>query len=140
MSAVDPSAWRNFPKPRAPRRHVGRPSKHLTPALFYGYPAELIAQWCRVALSTAFAYKSGRLKPSKAAQELFRLHSERRVLTSDWDGWLVKPDAIVDPEGNETNRNLLRGYAQILAWAHDLARRTGDDRDVERFYELLKAA
>jgi hypothetical protein len=32
--------------------------------MFYGYPAQLIAEWCCVALATAFAYKSGRLKSS----------------------------------------------------------------------------
>jgi hypothetical protein len=72
--------------------------------------------------------------------KLMRLHAERRVLTAEWDRWIVKPDAIVDPEGNETNRNLLRGYAQILAWAHNLAQRSGDERDLERYWELLKAA
>jgi hypothetical protein len=91
-------------------------------------------------MSTAYAYKSGRTKPGKQVLALFRLHKERRVLTSEWDGWLVKSDAIVDPEGNETNRNLLRGYAQILAWAHDLAQRSGDEREIEKYWELLRAA
>lgn len=74
------------------------------------------------------------------AVRLFELHRDRQVLTPEWKGWIVKPDAIVDPEGNETDRNLLRGYAQMLGWAHDLARRTGDPRDLERYWELLKAA
>jgi hypothetical protein len=108
--------------------------------MFYGYPAEVIAEWCCVGLSTAFAYKSGRLKPGASVQKLFRLHAERRVLTKEWPGWIVKPHAIVDPEGNETNRNLLRNYRVMVQYYHDLARRTGNPRDLERFYELLKAA
>jgi hypothetical protein len=80
--------------------------------------------------------------PCKAAAELFRLHKERLVLTPEWqrEGWIIKADAIVDPEGVETNPGLLRGYALILAWAHELAQRSGDERDVERYWELLKAA
>lgn len=140
MSEADPSAWRNFPEPRAPTRAVGRPRKSQALTAFYGYPAELIAEWCCVALSTAHAYKSGRLKPSKAVLKLFRLYAERQVLPSEWEGWLVKRDAIIDPEGKETHRNLLRSYAEILALAHELARRTGDPRDVERIWELLRAA
>lgn len=138
----DPSAWRNFPKPPRKRRPVGRPRKNDVLTVFYGYPVEVIAAWCCVALSTAHAWKSGRLKPSKAAAELFRLHKERLVLTPEWqrEGWIIKPDAIVDPEGVETSRGLLRGYALILAWAHDLAQRSGDERDIERYWELLKAA
>ncbi|MBV8784241.1 MAG: hypothetical protein JOZ67_08655, partial [Gammaproteobacteria bacterium] len=93
--------------------------------MFYGYPAELIAEWCAVSLSTAHAYKSGRLKPSRLALKLFTLHRDRRVLTAEWKGWVIKPDAIVDPEGNETNRNLLRMYQVMMAYAHDLARRSG---------------
>lgn len=136
--STDPSAWRNFPKPRAIKR--GPPRKRPTPALFYGYPAEFIAQVCAVKISTAHAYKSGRLKPGASVVKLWTLHRERAVLTTEWEGWIIKPEAIVDPEGNETSRNLLRGYAQILSWAHDLARRTGDEREIERFYELLQAA
>lgn len=74
------------------------------------------------------------------AVRLFELHRDRQVLTPEWKGWVVKPDAIVDPDGNETNRSLLHGYQLILAWAHDLARRTGNPEDIERYYELLKAA
>jgi hypothetical protein len=135
MSARDVSAWRNFPKP-----HKGPFPKVLTPPLFYGVPTPLISEWCCVSLSTARAYKAGRLKPGKAAQKLMRLHSGRQILPPEWAGWLVKPDAIVDPEGNETNRGQLRMFRLMMAYAHDLARRTGDPRDVERFYELLKAA
>jgi len=127
-------------KPAPVRRGKGRPRKYPTPAVFYGYPAELIAQWCGVAMSTAHAYKNGRRKPGASVVRLFELHRDRRVLPPEWKGWLVKPDAIVDPEGNETSRNLLRMYRMMLQYSHDLASRTGDERDVERYWELLKAA
>jgi hypothetical protein len=93
-----------------------------------------------VKLSTAHAYKSGRLKPGASVLKLWRLYVDRQVLSAEWKGWLVKRDAIVDPEGNETNRNLLRNYQLVLQYAHELSRRTGDPRDVERYWELLKAA
>ena len=57
--------------------------------------------------------------------KLMRLHAKRRVLTAEWDPWIVKPDAIVDPEGNETNRNLLRMYR----FRPPLMRRTRPDLD-----------
>jgi hypothetical protein len=138
VSAPDPSAWRNFPKPRAIKR--GPPRKRPTPALFYGYPAQLIAEACAVKLSTAHAYKSGRCKPGASVLKLWLLYRERQVLTREWQGFIIKPDAIVDPEGNETNRNLLRNYQLMIQYYHDLARRTGDEREIERYYELLKAA
>jgi len=51
----DPSAWRDFRRPRVAARAVGRPRKHPALNMFYGYQPELIAAWCGVALSTAFA-------------------------------------------------------------------------------------
>jgi len=54
----DLSSWRNLRKCSAATRLVGRPRKHPNINMFYGYPAELIAEWCCVAVSTAFAYKS----------------------------------------------------------------------------------
>lgn len=103
----DPSSWRNFRQPRQMTRPVGRPRKAEKLNMFYGYPAELIAEWCSVARSTAYAWKTGSLKRSKPAAKLFRLHRDRLVLTPEWRGWFVTRNAIVDPDGNETPRNLL---------------------------------
>jgi len=50
--ASDPSAWRNVRNPRQITRPVGRPRKTEKLNMFYGYPAELIAEWCSVARST----------------------------------------------------------------------------------------
>ena len=73
----DPSAWRDFGRSRDPTRPVGRPLKPPELNMFYGAPAELIAAWCCVALLTAFAYESGRLKLSQPGAKLFRLHRDR---------------------------------------------------------------
>src|SRR5450432_410787 len=117
----DPSAWRDFRRTRVATRPVGRPRKHPDLDMFYGYPAELIAEWCSVALSTAFAYKSGRLKPSKPAAKVFRLRRDRMVLTQDWRGWFVTRSAIIDPEGNETPRNPRRNHHLMLQYCRGLA-------------------
>jgi len=108
--------------------------------MFYGFPADLIAEWCCVALSTAFAYKSGRLKPSKPAAKLFRLHRDRMVLTPEWRGWVVTQNAVVDPEGNETPRNLIRNYYLMLQYCRELAGRSGDEQEIARWRGLLEAA
>ena len=107
---------------------------------FYGFPASLIAEWCCVALSTAHAYKNGRLKPGKSAEKIFQLHRDRMVLTPVWRGWLAKPDVIVDPDGNETNRPALRNYQLMLDYVRELARRSGDQREMEMYRRLLNAA
>ena len=70
--SVDPSAWRNFRRPIVATRPIGRPRKNSKLNIFYGYPVEPIAERCSVAVSTAFAYKSGRLNPSNPAAKLFR--------------------------------------------------------------------
>jgi hypothetical protein len=136
----DPPAWMNIRKYRIPSRPVGHPRKHPVVNEFYGYPARIIAEWCYVAPSTAHAYKTGRLKPGKAAEKLFRLHRDRMILTPEWRGWLIQPDAIVDPEGNEMPRNLLHNYQLMLEYCRDLAERSGDPKDVERWWRLVKAA
>ena len=138
--ASDPSAWRNFREPRILTRPVGRPRKTEKLNMFYGYPAELIAEWCCVARSTAYAWKTGSLKPSKPAAKLFRLHRDRMVLLPEWKGWFVTRGAIVDPDGNETPRSLVHNYYLILQYCRELARRTGDAHELERWARLLSAA
>ena len=76
----DPSAWRNFRQARQTMRPVGRPRKTEELNLFYGYPAEFIAEWCCVARSTGYAWKTGSVKPSKRAAKLFQLNRHRMTL------------------------------------------------------------
>lgn len=108
-----------------------------TPALFYGYPPEIIADWCHVSAATAYLYKIGHRRPSKQAVRLFVLHRDRRVLTEEWKGWLVKPEYLVDPEGNETSRDLLRNYALVLQFARSLAAEVRGQRGVDEYWRLL---
>lgn len=138
--ASDPSAWRNFRQARQMTRPVGRPRKTEKLNVFYGYPVELVAEWCSVARSTAYAWKTGSLKPSKPAAKLFRLHRDRMVLTPEWKGWFVTRKAIVDPDGNETPRNLLHNYFFMMQYCRELAVRTGDEQEIARWRRLLEAA
>ena len=55
---LDPSAWRNFPGPRKPRRKVGRPRKCAQLNMFYGITEARIADWCGVGISTVTAWAS----------------------------------------------------------------------------------
>ena len=114
-----------------------RARRKPTPAVFYGYPVELIQQWCGVARQTAYLYKIGARKPSKQALRLFVLHRDRRVLAESWDGWCVKKDRLVDPDGNETSQGQLRAYWMVVQLAHELAREAGR---VDEYYQLLKLA
>lgn len=108
-----------------------------TPALFYGYPPELIASWCQVSTSTAYLYKLGQRKPSRQAVRLFVLHRDRRVLTDEWKGWLVKRDVLVDPEGNETSRDLLRNYVLMLQFARGLADEVRGKKGRDQYFRVL---
>lgn len=116
---------------------MARKRSRPTPALFYGYPPELIAQWCHVSASTAYLYKLGQRKPSRQAVRLFVLHRDRRILTDEWKGWLVKPEVLVDPEGNETSRDLLRNYAVMLQFARALAADVRGRKGVDQFWRVL---
>jgi hypothetical protein len=105
-------------------------------SVFYGFPDHLIANWTGVSLATARRYKSGKLRPSAAVMRLFLLYRERRVLGPEWAGWLVKPDSIVDPDGNETTRSQLHSYFWVVQMARELAAARGEDAHRE-FYKLL---
>ena len=104
---------------------------------FYGYPAHVIAGWCGVSLSTARAYKSGKRRPPRPILRLWSLCADRRVLGSEWEGWLINGNALVDPDGNSTTLHQLRAYWVIMQIAADQARRLGP-ADQDRFYEALR--
>ena len=67
---------------------------------------------------------------------LFLLYRDRRVLGPEWAGWLVKPDSIVDPDGNETGRSQLHNYFWIVQFARQMAGERGGDAYRE-FWKLL---
>ncbi len=108
------------------------------PAIFYGYPVELIARWCAVSIGTARLYKSGKRKPSIQALRLFTLHRDNLILSGEWRGWKINGDSIVDPDGNATTRGQLHGYSLILQWVAAVAAR--DPATQRQYYELLKRA
>ena len=107
-------------------------------SIFYGYPAELIAQWCGVSVKTASQWKSATRKPSRQALRLFVLHRDRKVLGPEWRGWQVVGTKLVDPDGNPTTQGQLHGYFLILQWVASVASR--DPESQRQYYELLKQA
>ena len=107
-------------------------------SLFYGYPAELVARWCGVSVSTAAAWKANKRKPSRQALRIFTLHRDGRVLGDAWDGWEVRDGVIRDPEGNVTTARQLRHYAFIVQLAAELASR--DPQAKADFERLLARA
>lgn len=102
--------------------------------VFYGFPAELVAEWCGVHVRTAQRWKDGRSQPSLSALKLFRLHSERRVLGKEWNGWLINQGNLVDPEGQSTTQGQLRAYAHVYALCRELAR---GDKSAESLLDRL---
>jgi hypothetical protein len=99
---------------------ASRKVTYLSP--FYGYPPKLIAAWCGVSVQTARAYKNGSKRPSRTVLKLFRLHREFKVLGEGWEGWAIKPQGIIDPDGNLTTPSQLAAYWIIMQYAAELAR------------------
>lgn len=114
-------------------------SQRIIGGVFYGYPAELVAEICGVSVETAVRWKSGKATPSRPTLRLFDLHRRRKVLASPcWEGWLVNGDALVDPDGNATTQANLRAYFFVYQLAAELVR----DRPeaAERLQEIQRAA
>jgi hypothetical protein len=131
MSDVD---WKR-PPPRTPRPlPPGRPT---VLSIFYGYPDELVARWCGVTAAAVRQYKNGKRRPSKAVVRLFMLHRDRRVLGPEWKDWIIKPDGIVDPDGNETSQSQLHNYFWIVQLARRLAYERDDPLAQGEFEKLL---
>jgi hypothetical protein len=105
---------------------------------FYGFPAELVAEWCGVSVRTAQRWKDGQSRPSTSALKLFLLHRERKVLGKEWDGWLINRETLVDPEGNSTTQGQLRAYAHVYALCHELVKR--DKEAAELLRRLIASA
>lgn len=106
------------------RRSVTR----LTP--FYGYPAEVIAQWCCVSIGTAKKYKNGQRKPSKSAMHLFELYRDGRILDDAWNGYRCVNGQLWDNSG----KSVRPGHFQMLGllW-HALS-----EADNRSYRELLE--
>lgn len=109
-----------------------------TPAIFYGYPVELIRDWCQVSRQTAYLYKAGIRKPSRQALRLFVLHRDGRVLDDSWNGWKVHKGKLISPEGQETSHGQLNAYWLIIQLAHDLSAKDPTPR--KEYHKLLRSA
>jgi hypothetical protein len=107
-------------------------------SVFYGYPAELVAQWCAVSVATARAWKECRRKPSRQALRLFALYANEQVLTPQFRGFRVRKGALVDPAGQALSASQIGGYSMILQFAAELARSSSDGQDRARYYQLLE--
>ena len=110
-------------------------------AVFWGYPASVLREWCRVSDTTARLYKSGVRRPSKAVLRLFILHRDRRVLGEAWEGWRLVDDKLWSPEGIGLTQGQIRAYQQVYALAFELARRGSPERELlDRILADLDAA
>jgi hypothetical protein len=79
---------------------VGRKRFPTSPASpFYGYPAEVIAEWCGVSVGTAEHYKAGRRKPPTPVLRLFRLYRDGKVLDDVWKDYRVAKGRLFGPDG-----------------------------------------
>ena len=117
---------------------MGRPGKTVGNLLFYGYPPELIAQWCGVSRHTAYLYKIGARKPSRQAQRLFILHRDGRVLGPEWKEWKVHKNLLVSPEGQETTQGQLAAYWLVIQLASELTSKNPEAR--EDYWRILRQA
>lgn len=131
-----PSKLVPWKRPVRVPRVLSAADNSLVLSVFYGYPDHLVARWCGVSVATARRYKLGKLRPSRAVMRLFLLYRDRRVLGPEWTGWVVKPDSIVDPDGNETTRSQLHNYFWVVQMARELSAARGEDAHRE-FYKLL---
>ena len=80
---------------------MGRKRIPTSPASpFYGYPAEVIAEWCGVSVGTAEHYKAGRRKPPTPVLRLFRLYRDGKVLGKEWEGYKAHKEKLFGPDGH----------------------------------------
>lgn len=107
-----------------------RPTSPLNP--FYGYPAELIAEWCGVSVGTAEHYKAGRRKPPTPVLRLFRLYRDRKVLGDEWADYRVVGENLVGPDGRNITPSHLAMWSivwQLLA-----------EKDPQSYHSLFRGA
>ena len=110
---------------------MGRKRIPTSPASpFYGYPAEVIAEWCGVSVGTAEHYKAGRRKPPTPVLRLFRLYRDGKILDEAWSDYRVSSGSLYGPDGRAVKPSHLAMMG--LVW-HALA-----ERDPESYFALLE--
>lgn len=112
---------------------MGRKRRPTSPASpFYGYPAEVIAEWCGVSVGTAEYYKTGRRKPPTPVLRLFRLYRDGKVLDEAWKDFRISKGLLYGNDGRPVRPNdiVLMGLVwQALA-----------DKDPDSYFSLLASA
>lgn len=103
------------------------------------FTPEQLSEICGVTVRTAYRWKSGRDRIPRLALRLLALHTQRRVLGKEWDGWLINGNTLVDPEGQSTTQGQLRAYAHVYALCRELARQN-DKASVELLDRLVAMA
>jgi hypothetical protein len=106
--------------------------------LCYGYPIDLIAQWCCVDLKTARHYKAGTRRPGKAALTLFALNRDGAILPAEWQGFSFRGGTMWDPYGKPLTQGVLRAYQLGLQLMREWAR--GDSARTRMLDEILYAS
>lgn len=125
--------WKRHERPG----EVATSAKRIGP--FYGFNSELIASWCLVSVEEAAAWKRGESEPSPTAMKLFALYAAERVLDDKWEpGWIARRGVLVDPDGNECSRKLLRAYPFIVQLCRVLAYQSADQRAISMFEEAIR--
>ena len=110
---------------------MGRKRIPTSPASpFYGFPAEVIAEWCGVSVGTAEHYKAGRRKPPTTVLRLFRLYRDGKVLDDDWREYKIVKGKLFGPDGRSVRPSdiVLMGLVwQALA-----------EKDSESYFAILE--
>jgi hypothetical protein len=110
---------------------VGRNRIPASPASpFYGFSAEVVAEWCGVSVGTAEHYKAGRRKPPTPVLRLFSLLKDGKVLGQEWSDHKVCGDKMFGPDNRYVRPSDIALMG--LVW-HALA-----EKDPESYYALLE--
>jgi len=113
---------------------VGRKRIPTSPASpFYGYQAEVIAEWCGVSIGTAEHYRAGRRKPPTPVLRLFRLYRDQKVLSDEhWRGFRAIDDKIFPPKGRPFS------ISHFFLW--ELLWQALAEADSKKYHQLLEKA
>jgi hypothetical protein len=104
----------------------------------YGYPVDLIAQWCCVDVQTARHYKAGTRRPGKASLTLFSLNRDGAILPAEWQGFSFRGATMWDPYGKPLTHGVLRSYQLALQIMGEWAR--GDSHRTRTLDEIFYAS
>jgi len=83
------------------------------PPELYGLPVSELARLCRISLKTANRWKSGQTGPPETA--LMILRGDLGCFHSAWDGWCIRDDKLISPEGWEAPMGEVRALPLMRA-------------------------